>query len=172
MLTLTDLAQQKLFPPPPLTHIHTLTQTQLSYFGLRQQAEWWVHIKLSSWSAHTHEHIDTQLLSRSDPVTSTPSIGQLLLVTPSWQLTQGLRLGRIHCHHWKATWHTHTRARTYTHIHIKLMAYTCLSHKRKIHSGQKNFVESAEWLVRQPDPLCDAHHQLFESMNTHAHTKV
>lgn len=40
---------------------------------------------------------DTQTLSsRSDPFTSTPSTGQLLLVTPSWQLTVCLRLAQ-HC---------------------------------------------------------------------------
>lgn len=27
------------------------------------------------------------------------------------------------------------------------------SHKRKTHSGQQNFEESAEWFGRQPDPL-------------------
>lgn len=93
--------------PLLLTLIRTHFNTFRPFCGCL--ADWRLRIKVSS--AHTHTHAET--LSGFDPVTSSSTAGQLLLVTLSWQLTlsPGLRR-RIYRHHSKAKWHSHT----YTHI--------------------------------------------------------
>lgn len=141
--------------------LDTLRNLPVFLFALRH---WQAHAQMYRVSFSSPEATDTVMsryatpLTRShfDPVTSTPSIGQLLLVTLAWQLTRGLRLGRIRHWgetHWIWSWHLpHSHAHTHAH-----------NHARKTHCGQKNFEESAEWLEGQPDPLSDSHHQLSES---------
>ncbi len=56
-------------------------------------------------------------------------------------------------------------------LSLTLSLSLSLSHthtqKRKTHSGQKKFEESAEWFQQQPDPLSDSHCPLSESTHTH-----
>lgn len=66
--------------------------------------------------------------------------------------------------------YSHTLYVNQKHTLVSLSLSHAHTHKRKTHSGQKNFEESAEWFVQQLDPLRDSHHQ-FPSAHTHTHNQ-